>query len=87
VCLRGMLLAATKLYRTSKTALRGGVWQVPKICAPSGLSLGAVVDVFWLFSIWMFMCIFVSGHRKVVFLLLFTLYSGLFRPLLFLLSS
>jgi hypothetical protein len=50
----GILPAATRLYRTSKTTLRGGVLRVPKICAPSGLSLGAVVDIFWLSSRWNF---------------------------------
>jgi hypothetical protein len=42
----GMLLVATRLFRTSKTTLRGGVSRVPKIWAPSGLSLGAVLAVF-----------------------------------------
>jgi hypothetical protein len=42
----GMLLVATRLYRTSKTTLRSGVSRVPKICAPSGLSLGTVLAVF-----------------------------------------
>jgi hypothetical protein len=67
----GMLLATTRLYRTSKTTLRGGVLRVPKICAPFGLSLGAVVDIFWLSSRWMFFLLF------LFFYFCFTLYSGL----------
>jgi hypothetical protein len=44
-----MLLVATRLFRISKTTLRGGVSRVPKIWAPSGLSLGAVLAVLFVF--------------------------------------
>jgi hypothetical protein len=59
VCLRGMLLVATRLFRISKTTLRGGVSRVPKIWAPSGLSLGAVLAVFiFIFIFLYFFCCF-----------------------------
>jgi hypothetical protein len=66
VCLRGMLLVATRLFRISKTTLRGGVSRVPKIWAPSGLSLGAVLAVFIFIFIFIFLYFFVVS-----------LYSGL----------
>jgi hypothetical protein len=61
VCLRGMLLVATRLFRISKTTLRGGVSRVPKIWAPSGLSLGAVLAVFIFIFLYFFVVSLYSG--------------------------
>jgi hypothetical protein len=52
---------ATRLFRISKTTLRGGVSRVPKIWAPSGLSLGAVLAVFIFIFLYFFVVSLYSG--------------------------
>jgi hypothetical protein len=44
---RGLLLAAVRLFKTSKTTLIGGVWQAWEVCAHFGLSFWRLLVVFF----------------------------------------